>query len=219
MKILLADDHPLFREGVKQVLGRLEGQTTIIDAHDYPSLFVQAQIHPGLDMALIDLNMPGMPGHHGIREFRQRFPDVPLVILSASEAPQDIEQSLNLGALGYILKSSPSAVILHALQLVLSGGIYTPEPARESVPGISLRSAASAGRPAVALTSRQMQVLHGLLQGLPNKAIARKLDLSEGTVKIHVAAIFRALNVNNRTEAVITARQLGLDADIPGFGC
>ncbi len=218
MKILLADDHPLFREGVKQVLGQLGEQTTIIDAQDYPSLFVQAQNNPGLDLALIDLNMPGMPGHHGIREFRQRFPDVPLVVLSASESPQDIEQSLNLGALGYVLKSSPSSVILHALQLVLAGGIYTPDPSGESVPGISLRPARFAGRSAVALTTRQMEVLHGLLQGLPNKSIARKLDLTEGTVKIHVAAIFRALDVSNRTEAVIAARQIGLDLDISKFG-
>ncbi len=218
MKILLADDHPLFREGVKQVLSQLEGDTTIIDAQDYPNLFVQAQINPGLDLALIDLNMPGMPGLHGIREFRQRFPDVPLVVLSASESLQDIEQSLNLGALGYVLKSSPSSLILHALRLVLSGGIYTPEPIRESASGSNLGPAPISGRPTVNLTTRQTEVLHGLLQGLPNKSIARRLELTEGTVKIHVAAIFRALNVNNRTEAVVAARKIGLGAEISDYG-
>jgi DNA-binding NarL/FixJ family response regulator len=218
MKILLADDHPLFREGVKQVLSRLGEQATIVDAQDYPSLFVQARINPDLDLALIDLNMPGLPGHQGIREFRHRFPDVPLVILSASESLQDIEQSLNAGALGYVLKSSPSSVILHALQRVLSGGLYLPDPISESGPGVRLRPASSAPRPEVALTTRQMEVLRGLLRGLSNKSIARRLSLTEGTVKIHVAAIFRALDVNNRTEAVIAARQFGLDAGHSKFG-
>jgi DNA-binding NarL/FixJ family response regulator len=218
MKILLADDHPLFREGVKQVLCQLGEQTAIVDAQDYPSLFMQARIHPDLDLALIDLNMPGLPGQEGIREFRHRFPDVPLVILSASESLQDIEQSLNAGALGYVLKSSPSSVILHALQRVLSGGIYIPDPTGESGPGARLSPAPSAPRAEVALTTRQMEVLRGLLQGLPNKAIARRLDLTEGTVKIHVAAIFRALDVNNRTEAVIAARQFGFDVDRSKFG-
>ena len=216
MKILLADDHPLFREGVKQVLSQLGEHTTIVDAQDYPSLFVQAEIHPDLDLALIDLNMPGLPGHQGIREFRQRFPEVPLVILSASESLQDIEQTLNAGALGYVLKSAPSPVILQALQRVLSGGIYIPDPISELGSGISLESAPGT-KPQVALTTRQMEVLRGLLQGLPNKSIARRLELTEGTVKIHVAAIFRALNVNNRTEAVIAARQFGLDADLSDF--
>jgi DNA-binding NarL/FixJ family response regulator len=217
MKILLADDHPLFREGVKQVLAQL-GEPTIVDAQDYPSLFAQAQIHPDLDLALIDLNMPGMPGHHGILEFRHRFPDVPLVILSASESLQDIEKTLDAGALGYVLKSSPSPVILHALQQVLSGGIYIPALISESGPLGGLSTTTAATRLAVPLTTRQMQVLHGLLQGLPNKSIARKLNLTEGTVKIHVAAIFRALEVNNRTEAVIAARKIGLDAATSDFG-
>ena len=103
-------------------------QTAIVDAQDYPSLLRRLEFIPDLDLALIDLNMPGLPGHQGIREFRQRFPDVPLVMLSASESLQDIEQSLNAGAVGYILKSSPSSVILHALQRVLSGGVYIPDP-------------------------------------------------------------------------------------------
>jgi DNA-binding NarL/FixJ family response regulator len=217
MKILLADDHPLFREGVKQVLCQLGEQTLVVDAQDYPSLFVQAQIHPDLDLALIDLNMPGLPGHQGIREFRHRFPDVPLVILSASESFRDIELSLNAGALGYVLKSSSSTVILQALHRVLSGGIYIPGPIDESGPEAGLSPATSGPPHEVALTTRQMEVLRGLLQGLPNKTIARRLGLTEGTVKIHVAAIFRALDVNNRTEAVIAARQLGLDADLPNL--
>jgi DNA-binding NarL/FixJ family response regulator len=211
MKILLADDHPLFREGVKQVLSQMDEHTEIIDAQDFPTLFIQAQVNPDLDLALIDLNMPGMTAHYGILEFRQRFPDLPLVILSASESKQDISQALDAGALGYVLKSSPSTVILHALKLVLSGGIYIPAILNESSPNIQPNAALQINKSSIALTTRQMEVLNCLLQGMPNKTIARSLELTEGTVKIHLAAIFRALGVNNRTEAVITARQVGLD--------
>ncbi|MGA7178340.1 MAG: response regulator transcription factor [Thiobacillaceae bacterium] len=218
MKILLADDHPLFREGVKQVLCQLDEHTQIIDAQDFPSLFMQAQVNPDLDLALVDLNMPGMPGHSGILEFRQRFPDLPLVILSASESRQDIAQAIDVGALGYVLKSSPSSVILHALQLVLSGGIYVPAILGDSSPGIQRNSALLTNRPSISLTTRQMEVLNCLLQGMPNKTIARSLELTEGTVKIHLAAIFRALRVNNRTEAVIAARQAGLDSELRNTG-
>jgi DNA-binding NarL/FixJ family response regulator len=211
VKILLADDHPLFREGVRQVLNQMDEHTEIIDAQDFPTLFIQAQVNPDLDLALIDLNMPGMPAHYGIVEFRQRFPDLPLVILSASESRQDISRALDAGALGYVLKSSPSKVILHALKMVLSGGIYIPAILNEPTPAAQSDTVFQTDKSSVALTTRQMEVLTCLLQGMPNKTIARNLDLTEGTVKIHLAAIFRALGVNNRTEAVIAARQVGLD--------
>jgi DNA-binding NarL/FixJ family response regulator len=211
MKILLADDHPLFREGVKQVLCQLDEHTEIVDAQDYPTLFIQAQIHPDLDLALIDLNMPGMSARHGILEFRHRFPDLPLVILSASESLQDIEQAIEAGALGYVLKSSPSSVILHALQLVLAGGMYLPPMMAEPPPVEATHTLFQTNKPGIALTTRQTEVLHCLLKGMPNKIIARNLNFSEGTVKIHLAAIFRALGVNNRTEAVIAARRVGLE--------
>lgn len=213
MKILLADDHPLFREGVKQVLDELEEHIEIFDAQDYPGLFVQAQVNPDLDLALIDLNMPGMPAHYGIREFRHRFPELPLVILSASESHSDIEHALKAGALGYVLKSSPSSTILHALKLVLAGGIYVPAlisgPGQDRQPLIMT----TPGKSGIFLTTRQIEVLRCLLQGMPNKAIAKMLDLTEGTVKIHLAAIYRAFKVSNRTEAVIAARQAGFHAD------
>jgi DNA-binding NarL/FixJ family response regulator len=211
MKILLADDHPLFREGVKQVLFQLDERMVVVDAQDYPTLFTQTEAHPDVDLALIDLNMPGMPSRSGILEFRYRFPDLPLVILSASESRQDIEQAFSAGALGYIPKSSPSPAILHALNLVLSGGMYVPPLVNQPPPADAPPPARPVTKPGISLTTRQTEVLHYLLQGMPNKAIARSLNFSEGTVKIHMAAIFRALGVNNRTEAVIAARRAGLD--------
>jgi DNA-binding NarL/FixJ family response regulator len=180
----------------------------IIDAHDYPSLFSVAKHHADLDLALVDLNMPGMDAHEALIRFRSEFPGVPLVILSATETRADIQRTLKAGALGYIQKSSPSRAILDALQQVLAGDIYVP-------PALERAFSASAVSPSPHLTSRQFEVLKLLIQGKTNKTIGQQLGLSEGTVKIHMAAIFRALNVRNRTEATVAARNLGLVGDDP----
>ena len=215
MKILLADDHPLFREGVKHVLMLLGDEVSIVDAHDYPSLFAEAAAHPDLDLVLADLYMPGMGGHEGIAEFRNQFPDTPLVIMTASESRADARRALASGALGYVLKSSPSQEMLDALIRVLDGGIYVPpllEGDEQPEAPLSLMPLSSQG---IRLTHRQLEVLEQLLQGKPNKIIARELDLSEGTVKIHVAAIFKALGVTNRTEAAVAAQRFDLNlADV-----
>lgn len=208
MKILLADDHPLFREGVRHVLAQLDDHVEIIDAHDHPSLFAAAASHGDLDLALVDLNMPGMEGHEAIVRFRAEFPDIPLVILSATETRADIQRALNAGALGYIQKSSPSRVILDALEQVLAGGLYIPPAMADTLSTHDDRASSLFPH----LTSRQLEVLKLLVHGNPNKTIGQKLGLSEGTVKIHMGAIFRALNVSNRTEATIAARNLGLIA-------
>lgn len=208
MKILLADDHPLFREGVRHVLAQLDEHVEILDAHDYPSLFDKASLHADLDLALVDLNMPGMDSHDAVLRFRGEFPDIPLVILSATEARADIQRTLDAGALGFIQKSSPSRVMLEALNQVLAGDIYIPPALAQSL----AKAVAEADSIFPHLTSRQMEVLKLLIQGKTNKTIGQKLGLSEGTVKIHMAAIFRALNVSNRTEATIAARNLGLFA-------
>jgi len=207
MKILLADDHPLMREAVRQVLEQLDVQIDILDAQDYPSLFRQTAQHADIDLALVDLNMPGLPGVHGIIEFRTRFPDIPLVVLSASESPLDIRSVLDAGALGYIPKASTTAVMLSALQQVLAGEVYSPHLSDEADNSF-LSGATSENR----LTTRQIEVLRLMQQGHPNKTIARKLGLTEGTVKVHVAAIFRALGVRNRTEAVLVVQQRHFEA-------
>ncbi|HMM47382.1 MAG TPA: response regulator transcription factor [Thiobacillaceae bacterium] len=209
MKTLLADDHPLMREGLRQVLSQLDPSTEIVDAHDYPSLFAQTMAHPDLDLALVDLNMPGFVGMQGITRFRSLFPDVPLVVLSASESPQDIHDSLEAGALGYIPKAASSAEMLEALQRVLAGHVYVPP----GLPGVVTASEPAA--PAdfetlqqSGLTTRQLEVVRLLAQGCTNKTIASMLAMSEGTVKVHITAIFRAFNVSNRTEAVLAIQRL-----------
>ncbi len=211
MKALLADDHPLMREGVRQVLSQLEPPVEIIDAHDYPSLFAQTSVHPDLDLAVVDLNMPGFAGMQGISQYRSRFPDVPLVVLSASESLHDIRSVMEAGALGYIPKAASTLVMLAAFRHVLAGNIYFPpglgndhgDPC--STPPATFGALQHSG-----LTARQIEVARLLAQGCSNKAIAGMLAMSEGTVKVHIAAIFRAFNVTNRTEAVLAIQRLAL---------
>lgn len=208
MRVLLADDHPLFREGVKPVLHRLDPNLDLVEAVDYPTVF-SAMHHAGnVDLVLMDLYMPGMSGVDGVVRFRAAFPAVPLVVLSASEAVEDIQCLLAAGALGYVTKSSPSEVILGALRLVLAGGVYVP-PSLLDYPTQG-GAEYDAQRPAP-LTGRQVEVLRELVKGQSNKQIAKALAVTEGTVKIHLAAIFRILKVNNRTEAVLVAQKMRLD--------
>jgi len=209
MKPLLADDHPLMREGVRQVLSQLEPPVEIIDAHDYPSLFAQTALHTDLDLALVDLNMPGFVGMQGITQYRSRFPDIPLVVLSASESPHDIRNALEAGALGYIPKAASTAVMLSALRQVLAGNIFVPACLGDVNGG--LHTVVPADFEALqhsGLTARQLEVARLLAQGCANKAIAGMLAMSESTVKVHIAAIFRALDVTNRTEAVLAIQRL-----------
>jgi DNA-binding NarL/FixJ family response regulator len=218
LRILLADDHPLFREGIKPLLHKLGGQVEIIEAQDYPSAFDAARRAGGLDLALMDLYMPGMNGHAGIARFRAAFPDAPVIILSASEQPEEIQCLLDMGALGYITKSSPGEVILHALRLVLAGGLYVPPRLLGGTAAGEAEDAAAGQR--LVLTQRQLEVLRELAQGKSNRQIAEALRVTEGTVKIHLASIYRLLEVNNRTEAVVVAQKMGLPLPTkpPGHG-
>lgn len=209
MKTLLADDHPLMREGVRQVLSQLELAVEIVDAYDYPSLFAQTAQHADLDLALVDLNMPGFVGMRGIAQYRSRFPDIPLVVLSASESAHDIRGALEAGALGYIPKSAPAPVMLAALRQVLAGDLYVPdclgegEPVSQPAPPTDLDALRSLG-----FTTRQLDVARLLAQGHTNKTIGHLLSMSESTVKVHNTEIFKALGVSNRTEAVLEIQRL-----------
>lgn len=211
MKILLADDHDLFRAGLGLVLHELGADTSLVQAASLTDAIQCAEAEPDLDLALLDLNMPAMNGAVGLQKFRAQFPDVPVVVVSGSDEVSDVQQVLSAGASGFIHKSTPPPVMLSALRLVLAGGVYVPLQAmhRESAPLSTNNRAWASG-----LTARQMEVLRLLAVGKPNKVIARELDLSEGTVKIHLSAIFRVLDVNNRTEAVLAAQQLSLDLDL-----
>ena len=219
MKILIADDHRLFIEAVKAKLSELQNDIEFVLAMSVDELYASAT--DDLDLALIDLNIPGAEGHAHIDELRRRHPAVPVIVLSGYEDPAIMRAVLDKGVLGFIPKAYSPEVMLSAVRLVLAGGAYVPPML---LSGLSLTVAApaaeaaavaraSAGAPTLAhlrkvLTERQVEVLQLLSQGKPNKLIGRSLGISEGTVKIHLAAIFRALNVRNRTEAVVAAQSL-----------
>lgn len=205
LKIILADDHALFRGGFSLLLKQLE-MGVVLEAVDLAEALELAAYHPDADLMLLDLNMPGMNGAAGIRRVTEAHPQLPVIVLSASESKESVRGAIAAGALGFIPKSASSAVMQSAIQLVLSGGVYLPAQL------ILTDAAADAGcnEAACKLTDRQREVLRMLAAGMSNKQICRELDLSEGTVKVHIAAVFRALDVGNRTEAANAARRLGL---------
>lgn len=213
MYILIADDHELFRDGLRHVLTQLDASVTIFEASDYPGAVALAESEPRINIVLLDLSMPGLPWNEGLQTLRQKLPhEVPIIVLSASDDRRHVLQAVNLGAAGFIPKTSSSRVMLSALKLVLSGGVYLP-PAlldQSSEHGYSDGGLGGQDGAASFLTPRQREVLVLLGQGKSNKEIARVLQLAEGTVKLHVTAILKALNVNNRTRAVVAASQLGL---------
>jgi len=211
MQLLVADDHALFRDGFSLLLKQLEPDVRIIEASCFDAAMACAQSGLDLDIALLDLNMPGMNGVAGIARFREQARDVPVVVISGSEDVADIKQILDAGAVGYIPKSSSSQVMLSALRLVLAGGVYVPANVLHDPD--SLSEPVQKPRGGIHLTDRQLEVLRLIVQGKPNKSIARELQLSEGTIKIHLASIFRALNASNRTEAAMAAQRLGLLPD------
>jgi len=215
MKILLVDDHALFRDGMRYVLQQLPEEVEILEAGNFPDGLKLATQHPELDLALLDLNMPGSEGPVSIRFFHQRYPHIPVVVVSGEEGRGFMEKVMNYGAMGFVCKSSNAAVMLSALNLVLSGGVYIPPQLLRQYGEIVAKEPDVADRRSLhtneyGLTQRQMQVLTHLAAGLSNKEIAEAIHLAEGTVKIHVAAVYQTLRVGNRMEAVRMAEKLGL---------
>lgn len=211
MKLILADDHTLFRSGLALLLKTQCTDCEIWEGNDLGAALAGAAAHPDANIALLDLNMPGMDGVQGIRRFAELNPALPLIILTGAEEPQQIKDVLSAGASGFIPKSSTPAVMLSAIQLVLAGGTYIPTQLLAGASN-SAHAPASSAREHVTnqMTERQLQVLRLVAEGKPNKLICRELNIEEGTVKAHLATIFRLLDVVNRTEAASVARNLGL---------
>lgn len=215
MKILIIDDHALIREALRGVLKELKGDATVSEAADWRHASREIEERGGFDLVLLDLNLPDRDGADILAELRERYPAVPVVVLSARQDRESVARALELGAVGFIPKSSEREVMLSAFNLIFSGGMYIPpEILVRQEPAAARSAAAQAGRRASAaelgITERQMEVLHLMMQGRSNKAICRALNLAEPTVKNHVTAILKALGAANRTEAVIAAGALGL---------
>jgi DNA-binding NarL/FixJ family response regulator len=215
MKILLVDDHTLFREGMRLVLSQLDPESEIIEAANCAQAFAAADANPDCDIVLLDLNLPDMPGFAALSVLREKHPHLPVVVLSATDDRGTVLEALDGGAMGFIPKTSSSGVLLGALRLVLAKGVYIPPAvlAAETAgatPGATPKSTKPIRAADIGLTDRQMDVLGLIVQGKPNKLICRELGLAEGTVKTHVTAVLRALNVTNRTQAVLAVGRLGL---------
>ena len=204
--VLIADDHPMVRDALARTLRSVEPEAQVVEAADYAGAEAALLAHQPV-LALVDLHMPGMDGAEGVRRLRQRFSAVPVVVASGEDDPAVMRAVFAAGAVGFLPKSEPAEVLQQAIRLVRGGGSYMPARALAD-----LREGVAPARPDPSgLTPRQMDVLKSLMRGQPNKLIARELGLTEGTVKIHIAAILRALQARNRTEAVVVARRLGLE--------
>lgn len=212
--VLIADDHELFRDGLTMVLHHLAPGTRCLAAGDHREALELARATPGLDLVLLDIRMPGLPWEEALRSLRAERPEVPVVILSALVDRALITTAMRAGARGFIPKTSSSSVMIHAINLVLSGGHYIPPLVLDDEP-TAADAPQEAANPAAALTPRQMDVLRLVAKGLSNRDIAQSLDLSEGTVKLHVTAILKSLGVPNRTSAVIAAARMGLTEGEP----
>ena len=223
MKFLVVDDHELIREAMRAALKQLDGEATILEAADSRQAMQLIEENTDLDLILLDLNLPDRDGFSVLVELRKTYPAITVVVMSAQQDHDSVVKALNMGALGFIPKSATRKMILGALQLVMSGDTYIPrqalppeQPPSAPAPAPILQAksetlADKVSSTDLGLTGRQLDVLALIMQGKSNKAICRVLDLSEPTVKSHVSAILRVLNVSNRTEIVVAVNALKWD--------
>jgi len=205
MKIIHADDHPLFREGIQFFLKLLDHDVVVVGASSFQALLDKLVLEAPVDLLLLDLDMPGMEIPEGFFTIRRRYPELSVAILSGIINPQTIGVLLDAGARGFIPKTANSEELLDALRRITTGETYIPK----SLFIEHLDTVADSSRPDN-LTPRQLNIISLVAEGMPNKLIADTLGITEGTVKQHLKAIFKKLNVQNRTQAVQAAHRLDL---------
>jgi two-component system, NarL family, nitrate/nitrite response regulator NarL len=211
MKVLVVDDHPIFRDGLIALLQQMGAETVILQAGGAAHALKVVGEHPDIDVVILDLIMPGIGGLRAVTELGQARPELPVVVLSSSEDPRDVRQALSHGALGYVPKSASQRTLLTAIRTVLSGDLYVPPLLLlETTDLHSLSPRGGPDRRSANLTDRQIEVLKRLANGQSNKSVALELGLSEKTVKAHITAIFKALNVVSRTQAARVGRETGI---------
>ena len=214
VKVLVVDDHALIREASHTVLKQLKRKTVIFEASNSCQAMHIVEEHPDLGLILLDLDLPDRDGFSILSELRNRYATVAVIILSASDDHDTVNRAFKLGALGFIPKTTEREVMLHAIELVLTGGIYVPSAildCREtSSPRCANRSPCES-LSGLGLTDRQVEVLALLMKGKNNKAIARTLDMGVQTVKNHITVVLKTLRVTSRTEAIIKLGQMGWD--------
>ncbi len=233
MRVMLIDDHPLIVSAMQRILRELDLQTAVVTAGSAAAAREVLQADASFDLLLLDLALPDIDGHAFLGELRRTHPSLPVVVVSASERAADVVRAIDAGAMGFVTKRTTPQALLQALRAVLQGVIVvpdelSPEPLPEpdavtahvavrppaglpepgSEPGLDGRTSLRACLRSLGMTPRQLDVLELLLQGKPNKLIARELRLSVETVKDHVRAVLRTLNVTTRTQAVLAVSRL-----------
>jgi DNA-binding NarL/FixJ family response regulator len=208
MKIIAIDDHPLMQQALLRALPELDRAVEVIIAEDRESTLTALARHPDCALMLLDLTLPGAHGMDLLAHLVRDYPRIPVLVLSATHDRATVGAALAAGARGYVAKTASARHLLDAVRTVLAGGRsvtrdFARAPARvEGLPAQSL-----------GLTQRQAEVLRLLVQGKPNKMICRDLRLSEGTVKVHVSAILKALNVHSRAQAIVELTRRGVAVD------
>lgn len=210
MKLLIVDDHTLFREGLVRLLEELDPAPKLVESEDLHNAQRMIDNHPDIDLVLLDLKLSDTVGVDSLLSIRKHAPEIPIIVLSGEQDPEVIRLCIDRGAMGFITKSSTHEELLSAISLIVSGGIYLPRDVMKS----SFYTRNPQERSDVALlaslSDRQREVLTYLLQGKPNKTISDKMEISQNTVKAHLSAIFRTLGARNRTEAVYFAARAGV---------
>jgi DNA-binding NarL/FixJ family response regulator len=208
-RVLIADDHPLYRDALQAILPRACNATQVVEASSQPEVTGRVTSDADFDLIILDLNLPGATDLSCLRYIRSVAPLTPIVVVSGIDDPATMSEVVMAGAAGYVPKSAPSNVLVDAIRVIMSGGTYLPAAA---IVALRHSNSRTPGTPESAegehLTARQMRVLELLAQGLSNKQIARELDISEITVKAHVSLILKKLGVSNRTQAAIEAHRL-----------
>jgi DNA-binding NarL/FixJ family response regulator len=207
-KFLIADDHPLYREALISALQPLFKNVDIIQSDGLDSTLNALQQYSGFDLVLLDLNMPGCDNLYGLIRVTQDFPQIPVAVISASDSVEVVSKVMSLGAMGFIPKATTTQNIANALKQIMLGNNWLPEGMQSRIE--HLAPIIDMARLVGELTPKQFQVLKLLQNGLLNKQIAYDLNITEATVKAHISAIFRKLNVNTRTQAVLLLNNLDI---------
>lgn len=223
MKLLLIDDHPLFRDGLSLLIQhRLDlaehGGAEVVEAGSLQEAAAALERHPDIGLVLLDLGLSDRQGLGTLVRWREQAPLLPVVVLSADDRPATILSAIDHGASGFIPKTVEASAMQEALHRVLSGGVYLPPLPSDAVLNTEpapaddepVRDEPSGPESTLGLSGRQLDVLRLLIEGKPNKEICRLLSLSESTVKTHLSAIFRKLKVSSRTQVVVTVARAGV---------
>ncbi len=208
----IADDHPLFRSALLEVINHNFGDVSITESSDLESTLKALTENPDIDLLLLDLHMPGSQDLFGLITVREKFPSVPVTVVSANENPSIINRAVGHGASGYIPKSASAKVLHEAIKALTEGERWLPPHVPPKISPISSEEKSLAAKVA-ALTPQQYRVLCYLREGWLNKQIGFELGVTEATIKAHITAIFRKLGVSNRTQAVIMLSQLAIDKE------